>query len=138
MASLLDSARMRGYRNRWKTVVSHVSVNELSGSGSFEYDNYALMLINFVISGLETVEQRTDERRLLNSLKFTEAIEKLRRSIDDMMMKVAASGSSDDTASSPVEGSGTGAVPISAASGINIQCIQITLNQITCTTKTHI
>eukprot|EP01084_Bolivina_argentea_P302073 521343_1 len=84
-ASLLDSARIRGYRNRWKSVITHLSVNEISGTGSFEYDNYALMLINFIISGLETVEERTDERRLLNSLKFKDSLIKLEQSIDETM-----------------------------------------------------
>eukprot|EP01084_Bolivina_argentea_P302072 521342_1 len=82
MSSLLDSARIRGYRNRWKSVISHLSVNEISGTGSFEYDNYALLLINFIISGLETVEERTDERRLLNSLKFNDALHELSESVN--------------------------------------------------------
>ena len=79
---------MRGYRNKWKSVVSHLSVNELDGSGSFEYDMHALILINFIISGLETVEEKTDERRLLNSLQFNQTLEKLQTSINDTMSNV--------------------------------------------------
>lgn len=97
MATLLDSARTRGYRNRWKSVVSHISVNEYDQKGSFEYDNYGLVLINFIINSLQTVEERTDERRLLNSLKFSDSLTKLTKSVEETLLKL----SNDDQPSSP-------------------------------------
>lgn len=97
MATLLDSARTRGYRNRWKSVVSHLSINEFDQKGSFEYDNYALVLINFIINSLQTVEERTDERRLLNSLKFGDSLTKLSKSVEETILKLQ----SDDQPSSP-------------------------------------
>eukprot|EP01084_Bolivina_argentea_P153961 268412_1 len=66
----------RGHRNRWKLIVTNFSVNS-HGLISFEYDNYALMLINFVVSSLETVEERTEERNLLNSVNFDKVLNKL-------------------------------------------------------------
>eukprot|EP01084_Bolivina_argentea_P182601 315182_1 len=65
MRALSDLSRDRGHSNRWKLIIPNLSVNQKE-YGSFEYDNYALMLINFVVSCLETVDERTDERRLLN------------------------------------------------------------------------
>merc|ERR1712244_47037 len=43
------------------------------------------MLINFIISGRKSIEERTDERRLLNSLKLNESLNELRKTgvIDD-------------------------------------------------------
>lgn len=85
MSTLLEMARKKGYRNRWNPVLSHLSVNEMSETGTLEYDFHALVLINFIISGLETVDQRTDERRLLAALKFDESISSLKAAIDERL-----------------------------------------------------
>ena len=116
MASLLDSARMRGYRNRWKSVISHISVNEISGSGSYEFDMYAFMLINFIISSLETIEERTDERRLLNSLKFSQSVTSLEKAIENTMRLMNSSqggGSASPTGDSTP-------TPINSTTGLEI------------------
>ena len=139
MASLLDSARMKGYRNRWKSVISHLSVNELSGNGSFEYDNYSLMLINFIIGGLSTVEQRTDERRLLNSLKFNASLQQLQMSIDEKIntqplhreasmpkepeSPVSTTYSSDTNSNTPSPG-----LFLCVSTCVCIQCVQCVYN----------
>ena len=44
----------------------------------FEYNVYALGLINIVIGGLDSLEERTDERRLLNALKFDGKLESIK------------------------------------------------------------
>lgn len=88
MEGLLEQARFHGFRNRWRSIVRHISsVNEYE-NGSFEYDNYALALINYVINELHELEQRTDERRLLNSLKFDSILDKLRISIENKTREI--------------------------------------------------
>ena len=86
MSYLLEMARKKGYRNRWNLVLSHLSVNESSETGTFEYDFHGLVLINFIINGLHTVDQRTDERRLLAALSFDESLSALQKSIDEQMI----------------------------------------------------
>ena len=83
MKYLLEMARKKGYRNRWHSVLSHLSVNETSETGTLEFDFHALLLINFIINELDSVDKRTDERRLLTALQFDESIKKLQQAIEE-------------------------------------------------------
>ena len=46
-------------------------------NGSFLYDSRAMTLINYLIMGLEDIQHRMEERRLLNALKFDRSLSKL-------------------------------------------------------------
>lgn len=54
----------------------------------FEYNMYGLQLINIVIGGLESLEERTDERRLLNALKFDNKLALIKNDDKELRLKI--------------------------------------------------
>ena len=73
--SLKDLAVSKGQRNGYKVLVSHMTHKDVL-NGSFQYDTYAVTLINYLVSG-EELHRRMEERRLLNALKFDRVLRKL-------------------------------------------------------------
>lgn len=74
--ALQDIASINGHRNRWKALIEHLSVRDLL-NGSMEYDSLTITLINYLISGIGSIELRTDHRRMLNALQFDKLLQKL-------------------------------------------------------------
>lgn len=76
LIALKDLALSKGQRNKYKVLISHISVKDVL-HGSFHYDTYCVTLINYLIMALDKIHQRMDERRMLNSLQFEKILNKL-------------------------------------------------------------
>ena len=85
---------MHGTRNRWKPLISHLSVKDMY-YGTVSYDSLCVTLINFLLASIETVEERIEERRLLNGEHF----DKILRKLEDKMHRQSMRGNRNEIAS---------------------------------------
>ncbi|ETO35248.1 hypothetical protein RFI_01817, partial [Reticulomyxa filosa] len=89
--ALTDNGRVFGERNHWKRMIGYLSVKDKL-QGSLTYDTWAVTLINYLLSTLSD-EKRTEERRLLEGLRF----DKLLTQLEDRVRRQSLASNEDSS-----------------------------------------
>jgi len=72
----------RGESNHWRAIVDHMSIRDRNHASTL-YDMHAVGLINYLLASIKDNELRMDERRLLQSLRFTKVLLQIKKLVSE-------------------------------------------------------